>query len=160
MTDASRQDAGEDARIVELANCAVVVPVGWLEITGDLPEGSPATLARPDGVGALQFSAGIYRGGVLPQITPADLRVFLGQLARTHGEIAPEMHDGVGRHPSVWCEIASPGERIRVWYVSNGRDVALVTYVAVAGEPRVDAELEDATRIVASLDFEGARARE
>lgn len=42
----------------------------------------------------------------------------------------------------------------RVWYASNGSHLALVTYVADAGNSACLAELTEATEIVRSIDFD------
>jgi hypothetical protein len=63
-------------------------------------------------------------------------------------------HQGQGVHPYVAADFRAQDELIRVWYLSNSRDIALITYVtqqpdaAMAGE-----ELRDATLIVESVNF-------
>ncbi|MFS2207633.1 hypothetical protein [Variovorax sp. Varisp36] len=42
---------------------------------------------------------------------------------------------------------------IRAWYLTNGSDVALVTYVVAAASGNAAAELADAGAIVRSIDF-------
>jgi hypothetical protein len=62
---------------------------------------------------------------------------------------------GTGCHPFVASDFPSEGEFLRAWYVSNGRDVALVTYVTMeAASLRLASEIRDASDIVASLDFQ------
>lgn len=53
----------------------------------------------------------------------------------------------------VSAEFARPNELICVWYVSDGRAVALVTYVAESAYHRARNELAEATSIVESLEF-------
>jgi len=50
---------------------------GWVDVTDDLPEGTPPTLAKPEGVGALQFSVAKYRAGAKPNVSEDDLEALL-----------------------------------------------------------------------------------
>ncbi|HSO31026.1 MAG TPA: hypothetical protein VLT33_00880, partial [Labilithrix sp.] len=70
-----RSDSSSGSR--SFAGLTMVIPDGWSDVTDDLPAGTPCTLARPDGIGALQFSRAHYRGGVVPEITVEDLESLL-----------------------------------------------------------------------------------
>lgn len=131
------------------------LPDGWVDVTDDLPEGSPITLARQDGVGALQFTVARYKSGAVPNVTVAELKKMLAQFADSKGLGAPvEEHEGRGVHLYISGDFQVAGETIRVWYVTNGRDVALVTYVTQDAETsRIHAELQDAARIVQTVRF-------
>ena len=61
----------KDCRFADLS---LKLSEGWYDITHDLPDGSPCTLAKDDGVGALQFSVARYSGGPRPSYLPANLR--------------------------------------------------------------------------------------
>jgi len=141
---------------VRLAGISVILPDGWFDVTHDLPEGSPYTLGKADGLGALQFSMAKYRSGTRPRITVQELRGLLYEFGQSHGLVdAVTVREGLGQNIFVVGDFSSENEVIRVWYVSNSDDVALVTYVAQ--EPinsQVESELQDSEGIVASLDFE------
>jgi hypothetical protein len=131
------------------------LPDGWLDVTDELPEGAPITLARQEGVGALQFTVAKYKSGARPNVAVADLKELLAQFAGSKGLGPPvEEHEGRGVHPYVSAGFRLDGETIRVWYVTNGRDVALVTYVAQDAETsRVHNELRDAARVIQTMRF-------
>lgn len=131
------------------------MPEGWIDVTNDLPDGSPTTLARPDGIGALQFTLAKYQSGALPKVGVNDLQELLTQFAISRDLGNPShMHRGHGLHPYVSGDFGVQGELVRVWYLSNSKDVALITYVTQQPEcPEVHEELRDATSIVESFDF-------
>lgn len=140
----------------KFAGLTLLVPEGWGDITADLPPGSPPTLARGSGVGALQFSVARYRGGADPQIDTERLREFFSSFCKAHslGEIEPSVvakarSRGVGGVSSTLQEV------VAVWYLSNGNDVALVTYTSLApGNPRTAEELSEVQAVVESIEFD------
>lgn len=145
--------------VTDFAGISICVKEGWFDITGDLPEGTPPTLARSaesGGVGALQFSTARYQSGATPHIDIAVLKDLLTDFARRQGWLPPmamNVHtSGVQR---VSADIVSAGDFIRVWYVSDGTNVALVTYVAEAENPRIEPELRDAEQMLESIRFDG-----
>jgi hypothetical protein len=131
------------------------MPEGWVDVTDDLPNESPATLAKPDGIGALQFTLAKYQSGALPNVGIKNLQELLIQFGRSRDLGNPrEMNQGCGLHPYVVADFGVQGELVRVWYLSNGKDVALITYVTQQAESQgVKAELRNATSIVESFDF-------
>ena len=146
----------EDVRAVRvtLAGVSMTVPEGWTDVSDDLPAGSPATLAKPDGIGALQFSPAKYRAGALPKIDPHDLEQLLEDFASTRRLPKRPIRHGRGMHPFVAADFRANGEFLRVWYISNGCDLALVTYVALEPDsPKLGDEMHEADEIVRSLDF-------
>lgn len=114
-------------------------------------------MARCQGVGALQFSVGKYVSGPLPDVGETQLRGFLTDFGARRGLRISGVSTGLGRNRFIVGTHEAGGELIRVWYVTNGRDLALVTYVARddGDDSRrlVLAELEDADGIVRSTDF-------
>ena len=54
-----------------------MLPESWIDVTDDLPDGSPITLAKPDGIGALQFTFAKYQAGALPEVGVDDLHKLL-----------------------------------------------------------------------------------
>jgi hypothetical protein len=141
------------AKRVAFAGLTVVVPDEWLDITDDLSPGSPPTLARVDGVGALQFSIAFYRTGNRPNIEVASLMALLNDFARTRklGN-ALNVRSWSNSRRFVVGDFRTESEVIRVWYASNGDDVALVTYVA-AECASLAIELEAVDAIVGSIEF-------
>ena len=119
------------AKRTSFAGLTLVLPKHWSDITDSLGEGMPFTLARTDGIGALQFSVAHYKKGQLPNIDAKTLRNFLDGLFEGQGFGRP-------KNSSDWSisdELAGvQGDHIdgavqtRAWYVSDGRNIALVTY--------------------------------
>jgi hypothetical protein len=119
-----------------------------------VPEGTPPTLAKPEGVGALQFSVGRYRSGANPQVSPNDLDALLKEFADTRSLcVAADVERGKSASHYVGGSFLQGGELIRARYSTNGSDVALATYVATAACGGAAAELADAATIVRSVDF-------
>jgi hypothetical protein len=130
------------------------LPAGWGDVTDDLPSETPPTLVRCDGVGALQFSIGRYHSGKHPHVSLSDLQqLLLGFCEHKQRKFgAPIMNDGAIE--SVGCTSYDNGETLSVWYLSNGRDIVLATYIAIGvGDPEIAKELAEATRIIGSIDF-------
>lgn len=140
---------------VSIAEVIVELPAGWFDVTDDLPESSPVTLAKPDGVGAIQFSVAKYQGGLQPTIDDAALQSLLLTFGESRGLGSPgNTHKGEGIHRFVSGDFDLMDELVRVWYVSNGQDVALVTYVTQQPKNQMVAgELCDASAIIESLEF-------
>lgn len=135
------------------AGFRVVTPKGWEDITADLPDGSPLTLAKADGLGALQFSTARYSSGTDPDLDRAALAELLGGFGAAHG-LGSAINVGSGGAECffVFGDFHREGELIRAWYVSNGSDVVLATYVVQAQvDARVLAELSEAQAIVESV---------
>jgi hypothetical protein len=119
-------------RALDFGVFSLSVADGWEDITATLDDAdAPLTVADPiSGVGALQFSPAIYKGGRLPCVGPQDLCAFLDEFASRQGLGGP--FDRSTYSEGVIVEGASyhSGEDlIRVWYASDGNSVMLVTYV-------------------------------
>lgn len=141
------------SQLCTFADVRILLPNGWVDVTDDMPEGTPPTLAKPDGVGALQFSVGRYRSGANPQVSPDDLEAMLKEFADTHSlDVAVDVERGTS--VSQYGSFLRGDDLIRAWYLTNGSDVALVTYVAAAASCDAAAELADAGTIVRSIDFD------
>ncbi|MGX5652723.1 hypothetical protein ACWKW4_20905 [Hydrogenophaga borbori] len=139
---------------VTFAGVHIALLEGWIDVTDDLPEGSPPTLAKPEGVGALQFTVATCASGMEPQVTLADLDALLDSFARSRSlGAASDVERGAARSNFVGATDQFGGDLLRAWYASNGSDVALVTYLADAASDRVLAELAEASSIAKSLDF-------
>lgn len=139
---------------VELHGLQFDLPSEWEDITDELENKWPPTLARTSGVGALQFSIARYESGKLPNITIGDLRWILADFCANLSLEFSEPVEKIGRINSV--ESVSDGEErlVAVWHISNGRDYAMVTYTSLSPEdPETGDELSQARRIVASIEF-------
>jgi hypothetical protein len=133
-------------------------PGGWVDVTYSLDVVTPpVTLARPGGVGALQFSVAAYSGGERPDPSPDQLLGMLEGFGESRGLGAPQaaVATRAGRLRLAAASFRSEGDFVRVWSVSDGLNFALVTYVCEAG--RESEELADCERIVRSLAFTDPR---
>lgn len=139
----------------------VTIPVGltldlrpdWCDVTDDVAgENVPFTLARPQGSGALQFSAGLHRSGIVPNLSKEDLRAMLLNFAAT--QRLGEASDVVSESVPLQLVAASfrPDHFLRAWYLSDGRSVALVTLTNDSDpDPQ---ELSDCEYMLRSVQFE------
>ena len=129
---------------------------GWADVTDDLPEGTPPTLAKPEGVGALQFSVAKYRAGARPNISQDDLEALLVEFAESRAlGPASDLERGQGPSQRVSATFFREEDLVRVWYLTNGQDVALVTYVGPAAASPVSlSELAEANAMVGSIAFD------
>jgi hypothetical protein len=127
------------------------VAAGWAETT---EEDGPLTLVRQseDATGSLQFSVALYESGREPEVTMGHLTKMLREAGVTHGlgEVSDEKN-GAGRLLSAAGSFHSEGSFYRIWYVSDGRNVAFVTYNTPQGTE--GKELPDCEAMVASIEF-------
>ncbi len=137
------------------AGLKLQIPEGWGDISEDLPPDSPPTLARRTGVGALQFSVARYRSGARPAIDEEELKkLFIGFCqAQSFGRIEPSVLL-TSKTACVGGVSITPEEVVAVWYLSNGADVALVTYTRLGPEdPTTKEELSEAKAMVESIEL-------
>jgi hypothetical protein len=132
---------------------AVRVPRGWADITDEVEaDNPPYTLAHQDGVGALQFSVALYEDGPIPNPTPADLLDMLSQSGRDDWRSEPSAVVTESGPPRLAAGSFAGGDDFqRVWYVSDGRSIAFVTYTCAAAD--AGPELAACEQIVRSLEF-------
>jgi hypothetical protein len=134
----------------------VTAPPPWKDVTHEM--GAPAppfTLADTSvDVGVLQFSVARYVGGQIPDPSAADLLAMAEELGAAHrlGEPFGHRVQG-GKMRRATVSYHDGDDFIRVWYVSDGRDIAKVTYVAPW--ERRDQQTADCDAIVASIGFNG-----
>ena len=131
---------------------SITPSAGWSDITDDVAgETMPLTFARPDGVGALQFSVAFYHSGQLPDFNSESLHRLLHDFAQS-SELGPATDL---RSEVVPLHLAAASFQtdsfFRVWYVSEGRSVALATYTCDPGEGTD--ELPDCEQMVRTLSF-------
>ncbi|MER8730251.1 hypothetical protein NKH28_10445 [Mesorhizobium sp. M1227] len=140
---------------VEFYGLTFDLPAGWVDIAGDLPEGSPPTLAKEtDGCGAIQFSIAKYRSGEKPNVDFNVLRTFMIQFCHNNsidvGHISNIESDGI---ISVGVLSETGDQLTSAWYLSNGNDVVFMTYVGMANDTDCLKELGVAKAIVSSISF-------
>jgi hypothetical protein len=126
---------------------------GWCDVTDEIEsENPPWTLARPNGVGAFQFSGGLYRGGKVPNPSADVLLLMLREFAshRTKDELNNVVTEE-GRLRLAAGSFTSENNFIRAWYVSDGCNFAQVTYTCLLGEQHE--ELPDCEQMVRTLKF-------
>jgi hypothetical protein len=138
---------------VSFAGLSVELATGWFDVTDDLSQPSPPTLAKIDGLGALQVSVAIHESGKHPEIDRAALRDLLDSFAAGQQLGRPaNVLESTGQTCWIAADFTSQGVFIRAWYVTNGRDVALVTYTSDAANRT---ELEEAGAMVDTMRFAG-----
>ena len=140
-----------------LETFTVVAPQAWKDITETTEQNNmPFTLARDDGYGALQFSTAVYKSGQHPNITALTLDELRHDFANSKG--FQDALDEMLLHTPL---IVSSGsyhvgdDFVRVWYCSDGQNVALVTYVSEFGKQ--GDEPKDCDSIVLRLHFDAAK---
>ena len=139
------------------AGLDLIIPKEWLDITADLPEGSPPTLAKETGIGVIQFSVAKYQSGATPSITQKDLDGIFGKFCRDNSMRSviafPPMQ---GRVLRAGGTSSTRREFIAMWFLSDGRDVVMVTYTCLqAQDPIKEAELAQAAELVNSIRLGG-----
>lgn len=125
----------------------------WKDVTHEIEEeNAPFTLARDNGVGALQFSTAAYRGGSLPEISTMTLRKLLADFAESR-ELGRGSETYEQEAPVRICgqSFSFGANFVRVWYCSNGRNLVLITYTCERGLE--SEELPDCERIVRAVRF-------
>ena len=136
-------------------NFSVELPAGWGDITADVEaENPPETVARDDGVGALQFSIAIYESGPRPRGDVAELQELLDGFAESRGWSSPS---DTTRERSPRSLVAAnfrwDDDIVRAWYLSESGNFAFVTYTVCGRVDFEASELREAEKIVRSLVF-------
>jgi hypothetical protein len=114
--------------------------------------GSPVTLAKVDGAGALQFSCGLYESGPEPRPSLGDLKSMVLEFGENRG-LGEPWNIEVGHADSDYAAASFRigDDFVRAWYVSDGLSFCLVTYVCDLGSEA--AELSEIERMIRSLRF-------
>jgi hypothetical protein len=126
---------------------------GWNDTS---EEGGPFTVTKPDGVGALQFSPALYKSGPIPSPSASDLADMVQEFGTKHG--LGDAFDETNTKGTLSIAAASyhnAEDFIRVWYASDGKNFALVTYVCRWGSEAE--ELADCEEMVRTIRFPGKR---
>jgi hypothetical protein len=137
-----------------LRGFSVAVDGGWDDITSTLgnPMG-PLTLGNAEsGVGALQFSPAVYESGEAPSIGVDELDAMLRDFAINRGLTGPFDRWTSSTGAMVVSESFHCGSAfVRVWYISDGKSVILITYVCDWEHRNEESELVDA--VIKSVRF-------
>jgi len=134
-------------------NLIVTAPTPWKDITESVKEAEvPFTLAKDDGTGALQFSAAKYVSGKHPNVTLQDLDELRNDFAgkKELGSAFDELHSD-GNLRVSGGSYRTTEDYVRVWYCSDGNNVALITYLT--GRGKEGNEPDDCDAIVAAVRF-------
>lgn len=114
---------------------------------------APYTLAKANGVGALQFSPALYRGGPAPSHTVSQLLKMVEDFGVERGlGRAFDKETNQNTITIVGASYDSGDDFIRAWNVSDGRSFVLVTYVCRWGSEIK--ELMDCEKILKSVRFD------
>jgi hypothetical protein len=126
---------------------------GWRDITDEVEAADPPwTLAKPDGVGAFQFSIAAYQSGRIPSSTPQVLLSLLRDFAGSNhlGEPADIVTEE-GELRIAAGSFRHGADFVRAWYASDGRSFAKATYTCAWSEQ--SAELPECERMIRTLRF-------
>jgi len=119
-----------------IGNLFITAPGPWKDIT-DAVEGVsvPFTLAKDDGTGALQFSVATYKSGKLPNVSLPDLNELRSDFAQKKG-LGPAFDElqSNGDLRVSGGSYQTTENYVRVSYCSDGRHVALITYLGGRGK--------------------------
>jgi hypothetical protein len=133
---------------------SVEVPIGWVDITAEVEsDNPPCTLARPDGVGALQFSIARFIEGEIPNPTVEDLHDMVLQFGQSQmwGEGIDWALESLSSIRFAAATFTAQDDFVRIWQMSDGSNFALVTYTCAPTDSAH--ELPDCERIVRSFQF-------
>jgi hypothetical protein len=132
---------------------AVWAPAGWADFTATVDtDNPPYTIAHRDGLGALQFTAIMYKSGPVPNPTQADLQEMVEEVGARLGLGAPANVRTERGPPKLAAGSFAWGDNfLRVWQLSDGRNFARATYTCAAEYGA--SELATCERIVRSIEF-------
>ncbi len=138
-----------------LSSFSFDVPEEWCDITPENDPSYPFTMALDGGIGVIQVSLAEWTGGPRPAIDGSGLAEMFAKYCVTQG-IELQAEQFVGASPlGVGGRHASSDELFAAWYLSDGQNVALVTYVSqFPNEPASEDELSVASRLISSASFD------
>jgi len=143
---------GVTQKQIAFGGVEVTAPPPWYDITDEV-DNSPYTLADSEGVGALQFSIALYQGGVVPNPSQEELRNMAMDFGkgRDLGDPLEECSFTIETLRGAGMSFRWADDFLRVWYVSDGKNLAFITYVCEWGEQY--REILTCENIVKSLRF-------
>jgi hypothetical protein len=145
-----------DNQRVKFAGLSLILPDEWFDVTDDLEEGAPFTLGKgANALGALQFSVGHYASGKLPNIDMDNLSsLFFDFIAKNDLGNASKIEKTYEDTLSISGDFVTSDEFIRLWYATDKKNIALITYVSTLPEdPSLSKEVAEADQIVKSIVF-------
>ena len=112
---------------------SVTAPTNWRDITEYVEaDNQPFTLAKVDGVGALQFSVALHQTGQKPNVSQADLLEMLDEFGKSHSLSRSGESDVITEDGDTCLAAAtfrSKNDIVRAWYLSVCGNFAFITYV-------------------------------
>jgi hypothetical protein len=132
---------------------SIVAQPSWKEMTWPFPKCGPFTLVKSSKGGALQFSPALYKAGPLPHLNSDALLAMAREfaIAKNLGPVFDEFTES-GELTIAGLSVHSGSDFIRVWYIFDGKNVALATYLHIWG--RHVNELAECEKIIRSLCFQ------
>ena len=142
------------AKTISFRSFSVVVPERWEDITSSLHSDSTVlTIADPhSGVGAIQFSPAVYTGGPSPNVSIEVLSGLFEEFLK--GQQYSERFDNTSRPgviATVGASLRDDNDFIRIWYLSDGNNVLLVSYVCEWNSRHFETQTRE--DIVESIEF-------
>ena len=139
-------------RILRIVGLSMSAPTAWDDITSSVEEGTP-TVAKSDGVGALQFSVARYSAGQRPTYDESSLRSLITEWIRNRG-LEPQgvTLEQTASNQFAWVDAVKSEDLIRVFYITDGRDLAFATYLRFFRDNDPE-ELAEVMAIIRSLRF-------
>jgi hypothetical protein len=141
---------------VKFAGLNIIPAEGWCDITDNLPSNTPFSLAKPQGgIGVLQISVATYKAGPRPRIDVKQLEDMLKEfLSANHLKSVDDVQFHYGQISYVSADVINEHEFVRVWYVTDGSCVALITYLTSESDDfLLKHELLDASSMIQSIYF-------
>jgi hypothetical protein len=139
---------------VQLSNFSFDVPDDWCDITPEDDESYPFTIAREGGVGAIQFSFALWVGGKKPAIGAEKLHEMFARFCETQALPIECRSFNSAAGSAIGGSCITPEALSGAWYVSDGVNVALITFTSMdAADPESMSELVVAEGVVSSATF-------
>lgn len=128
----------------------------WFRVIEEGPDGMLSFARSGTERGVLQITMTEYTGGEEPNPAPKDLVQLASEVAKGQGLRVLRTDSGscpAGVFGRALCE--SPDVRcFQIWYLSNGRDFLLATYIA---EDPDAAETEEAEKLIRGITWRAKR---
>lgn len=141
---------------VQFAFLNMFLPEGWVDITGSERSSVPTLAIDGNGVGVLQFSVARYEAGKMPNFLTDDLKQLLYEFEDKHNFVRKQgvIVFSYDRVNGIKSDYKRNGDFFRIWYLTDGTNLALVTYSA-RGESSIaiENELAESDEIVQSIEF-------
>jgi hypothetical protein len=131
---------------------SLTLPDGWIEMKDEDLENLITFINPANDCGAFQISGASHSGGLEPNVTIEDLESLLSEFLESHEASNPfDWTRTAGPVSLVGASFEQSGNLLRVWYLSNGRDVLFATYVCET--ELSDIETKDRESILRSITF-------